>query len=61
LADGSAYVNHGELVRRARGAEIPDTFWANPLMFQGGSGSFIGPYDPIASASENWALISKQK
>ena len=55
-ADGSAYVNHVELVRRARGAEMPDSFWTDPLMYQGGSDSFIGPYDPIAVASEDWGI-----
>ncbi|MEM8798923.1 MAG: fumarylacetoacetate hydrolase family protein [Pseudomonadota bacterium] len=46
-ADGSAYVNHVELVRKARGAEMPDSFWTDPLMYQGGSDSFLGPRDPI--------------
>jgi len=46
-ADGSAYVNHVELVRKARNAEMPATFWTNPLMYQGGSDSFLGPRDPI--------------
>ncbi len=46
-ADGSAYVNHVELVRKARGAEMPETFWTDPLMYQGGSDSFIGPRDHI--------------
>lgn len=46
-ADGSAYVNHVELVRKARGAEIPDSFWTDPLMYQGGSDSFLGPRDDI--------------
>lgn len=55
-ADGSAYVNHVELVRRARGAEMPASFWTDPLMYQGGSDSFIGPYDPIAVASEDWGI-----
>ena len=55
-ADGSAYVNHVELVRRARGAEMPDSFWTDPLMYQGGSDSFIGPYDHIAVASEDWGI-----
>uniref|UniRef100_UPI00351813E2 fumarylacetoacetate hydrolase family protein n=1 Tax=Marisediminitalea sp. TaxID=2662268 RepID=UPI00351813E2 len=44
---GSAYVNHVELVRRARGAEIPESFWTDPLMYQGGSDDFIGPYDDV--------------
>jgi fumarylacetoacetate (FAA) hydrolase len=53
-ADGSAYVNHVVLVRKARGAEIPDSFWEDPLMYQGGSDSFIGPREPIALADEDW-------
>lgn len=55
-ADGSAYVNHVELVRKARGAEIPDSFWTDPLMYQGGSDSFIGPHDDIPLASEEWGI-----
>ena len=55
-ADGSAYVNHVELVRKARGAEMPDSFWTNPLMYQGGSDSFIGPREPILAASEDWGI-----
>lgn len=46
-ADGSAYVNHVELVRRARGAEMPESFWTDPLIYQGGSDSFLAPRDPI--------------
>ncbi|MFC6979246.1 hypothetical protein [Microbulbifer taiwanensis] len=42
-ADGSAYVNHVELVRKARGAEMPDSFWTDPLMYQGGSDTFLPP------------------
>ena len=53
-ADGSAYVNHVELVRRARGAELPDSFWEDPLMYQGGSDGFLGPRDPIPLADEGW-------
>lgn len=53
-ADGSAYVNHVELVRRARGAELPDSFWSDPLMYQGGSDSMLGPRDPIPLADEAW-------
>ena len=53
-ADGSAYVNHVELVRKARGAELPESFWSDPLMYQGGSDSFIGPRDPIPLADESW-------
>lgn len=55
-ADGSAYVNHVELVRRARGAEMPESFWTDPLMYQGGSDSFIGPKEPILAASEDWGI-----
>ena len=46
-ADGSAYVNHVELVRKARNAEMPASFWTTPLMYQGGSDSFLAPFDPI--------------
>lgn len=55
-ADGSAYVNHVELVRKARGAEIPASFWTDPLMYQGGSDSFLGPRDNIAMASDEWGV-----
>ena len=55
-ADGSAYVNHVELVRRARGAELPAQFWTDPLMYQGGSDSFVGPRDPILALSEDWGI-----
>lgn len=55
-ADGSAYVNHVELVRKARGAEMPASFWTDPLMYQGGSDSFIGPCDPIVAADEAWGI-----
>ncbi|NJC32974.1 fumarylacetoacetate (FAA) hydrolase [Sphingomonas jejuensis] len=53
-ADGSAYVNHVALVRQARGAELPDSFWTDPLMYQGGSDGFLGPRDPIPLADESW-------
>jgi len=53
-ADGSAYVNHVALVRQARGAEMPDTFWHDPLMYQGGSDAFLGPRDDIPLADESW-------
>ncbi len=46
-ADGSAYVNHVALVRKARGAEMPASFWTAPLLYQGGSDAFLGPRDPI--------------
>src|SRR5207248_3883832 len=55
-ADGSAYVNHVALVRRARGAEMPQSFWTDPLMYQGGSDSFLGPRDPIPLADEEWGI-----
>lgn len=55
-ADGSAYVNHVELVRRARGAELPPEFWSDPLMYQGGSDSFVGPCDPVHALSEDWGI-----
>jgi fumarylacetoacetate (FAA) hydrolase len=53
-ADGSAYVNHVALVRQARGAEMPDSFWYDPLMYQGGSDGFLGPRDAIPLADEAW-------
>lgn len=53
-ADGSAYVNHVELVRKARGADMPESFWTDPLMYQGGSDSFLSPRDPIPLADEAW-------
>lgn len=55
-ADGSAYVNHVELVRRARGAEMPASFWTDPLMYQGGSDDFIGPRDAIVVRDESWGI-----
>src|SRR5918994_4015070 len=55
-ADGSAYVNHVELVRRARGAEMPDSFWTDPLIYQGGSDSFLAPHAPIRLADEAWGI-----
>jgi fumarylacetoacetate (FAA) hydrolase len=54
--DGSAYVNHVELVRKARGAEMPESFWHDPLVYQGGSDDFLGPHDPIAVASEDYGI-----
>lgn len=53
-ADGSAYVNHVALVRQARGAEMPGSFWHDPLMYQGGSDAFLGPRDAIPLADESW-------
>ncbi|MDD5028449.1 MAG: fumarylacetoacetate hydrolase family protein [Rhodoferax sp.] len=55
-ADGSAYVNHVELVRRARGAELPASFWTDPLLYQGGSDGFVGPRDPIWALREDWGI-----
>ncbi len=55
-ADGSAYVVHVELVRKARGAELPPSFWTDPLIYQGGSANFIGPNDPIRLADEAWGI-----
>src|SRR5580765_8252658 len=55
-ADGSAYVNHVELVRKARGATMPAEFWTDPLMYQGGSDSFIGPRDDIVFADEAFGI-----
>lgn len=55
-ADASAYVNHVELVRKARNAEMPATFWTDPLMYQGGSDAFIGPHDEIKVASEDFGI-----
>lgn len=53
-ADGSAYVNHVALVRQARGAELPDSFWHDPLMYQGGSDEFMGARDDVSLADEAW-------
>lgn len=55
-ADGSAYVNHVELVRKARGAELPANFWTDPLMYQGGSDSFLGPRDSILATDEKFGI-----
>lgn len=56
-ADGSAYVNHVELVRKARGAEMPESFWTDPLMYQGGSDSFLDPYAPIKMpVDDGWGI-----
>jgi len=54
--DGSAYVNHVALVRQARGAEVPETFWTDPLMYQGISDVIIGPRDPIQLADEAYGI-----
>ena len=55
-ADGSAYVNHVALVRQARGAEMPDSFWTDPLMYQGGSDGFLAPTEPIPLGDPAWGL-----
>jgi fumarylacetoacetate (FAA) hydrolase len=55
-ADGSAYVNHVELVRKARGAKMPDSFWTDPLMYQGGSDTFLAPRDPIRMRDEAYGI-----
>ena len=53
-ADGSAYINHVELVRKARGAEVPESFYHDPLMYQGGSDSFLAPRDDIPLGDTKW-------
>jgi fumarylacetoacetate (FAA) hydrolase len=55
-ADGSAYVNHVALVRRARGAELPASFWTDPLMYRGASDGFLGPHDPIPAGDLAWGV-----
>jgi fumarylacetoacetate (FAA) hydrolase len=55
-ADGSAYVTHVELVRKARGAELPESFWTDPLVYMGASDAFIGPRDDIEVESEDWGI-----
>jgi fumarylacetoacetate (FAA) hydrolase len=55
-ADGSAYVNHVQLVRRARGAEMPESFWTDPLIYQGSSDAFYAPREPIQMADEAWGI-----
>lgn len=54
--DGSAFVNHVELVRRARGATMPDAFWSDPLMYQGGSDQLTGPHAEITGLREEWGI-----
>jgi len=54
--DGSAYVNHVELVRKARGAEMPASFWTDPLVYQGGSDDFLGPEDDAPFVSEDFGI-----
>ena len=55
-ADGSAYLNHVELVRAARQSEVPQSFYTDPLMYQGGSDDFIGPCDPVVVPSEDFGI-----
>ena len=55
-ADGSAYVNHVELVRKARNATMPESFWTDPLIYQGGSDTFLGPREDISMATEDWGI-----
>jgi fumarylacetoacetate (FAA) hydrolase len=55
-ADGSAYVTHVELVRKARGAELPESFWTDPLMYMGASDAFIGANDDVLAESEDWGI-----
>jgi fumarylacetoacetate (FAA) hydrolase len=55
-ADGSAYLNHVELVRKARGAEMPESFLGDPLVYQGGSDDFLGPCDDARFASADWGI-----
>lgn len=55
-ADGSAYLNHVELVRKSRNATVPESFYTDPLMYQGGSDDFIGPRDPIVVPDEAYGI-----
>ena len=55
-ADGSAFINHVELVRRARNAEVPASFYEDPLVYQGGSDDFLGPRDDAVFASADWGI-----
>jgi fumarylacetoacetate (FAA) hydrolase len=55
-ADGSAYINHVELVRAARGSQVPESFYTDPLMYQGGSDDFLGPCDPVICPSEAFGI-----
>ncbi len=55
-ADGSAYINHVELVRAARDSQVPESFYTDPLMYQGGSDDFIGPRDPVVVPSESFGI-----
>ena len=55
-ADGSAYVTHVELVRKARGAELPESFWSDPLVYMGASDAFLGPTDDVPVEREAWGI-----
>jgi fumarylacetoacetate (FAA) hydrolase len=55
-ADGSAYVTHVELVRKARGVELPESFWTDPLIYMGASDAFIGPCDDVLVEDEAWGI-----
>ena len=54
--DGSAYVNHVELVRKARGATMPESFWTDPLVYQGGSDDFLPPMADAPFGNEDWGI-----
>src|SRR5260221_1787768 len=54
--DGSAYLSHVERVRRARNDKVPESFYKDPLMYQGGAGAMMGPRDPILALSEDWGI-----
>jgi len=54
--DGSAYLSHVERVRRARGDTVPESFYRDPLMYQGGAGDMMGPRDPIRAITEDWGI-----
>jgi len=54
--DGSAYVNHVELVRKARGAEMPASFWTEPLVYQGGSDDLLGARDDVPFGDTAWGI-----
>lgn len=54
--DGSAYVNHVELVRKARGATMPESFWTDPLVYQGGSDDLLPPMADVPFANEDWGI-----
>jgi fumarylacetoacetate (FAA) hydrolase len=55
-ADGSAYINHVELVRASRKTEVPESFYKDPLMYQGGSDDFLGPCDPVICPDEAFGI-----